>query len=126
MTKKATNVMLNLIVAGNKFKIPDVPLPFGLKIAQVHSQANRVPVTEAALVMITALSDRPATVVMYVAVLKALADKLGHAATIADIAEAFPMGFPTEEALHRVWVEQKRHPHPSSGSDNWLDYAESW
>ncbi len=128
MSESATETMLTLIVAGDAFRIPaGVELPLGLKIAQKRAEAFGVPATDAALVMVAALCDRPGTVVMYVAVLAALAARLGRAATVSDLAEAFPVGFPKDVALYRVWDAQTRvGPDRPSGSDNWLDYPEAW
>lgn len=125
MTDEQTKVMLNLIVAGDKYAIPDIKeLPLGLRIAKSRTMACGVPTTDAALVMITALCDRPGNIVMYCAVLKTLADRLGRAATISDICDAFPIGFPGDTEMTTIWDRQKNHD--GHGSDNWLDRAEAW
>ena len=46
------------------------------------------------------------------------------AITVYRLADSFPMGFPTDEAIHEAWDAQKGEP--GSGIDNRLDRSEAW
>lgn len=85
------------------------------------------PVNIYAKLFMSAVVTNPGDCVLYVAALKALSEKHGGAEiTMAILAAGFPIGFPSRETLSQIWDGQKRHPHPSWGMDNWLDYPEAW
>lgn len=124
MDNSSTETMPRLVVAGPAFKLPDTAMPLAIQIAKTRLAAFNVPASDAAIVMIAQLCDRPGTIVLYCAALKVLADRLGRAATVSDLCEAFPMGFPDDEALTAIWDAQKVRD--GKGPDNWLDRAEAW
>lgn len=125
MDRTTSELMLKLIVAADTFSLPtDRDLPLGIQIAQRRAEVFGFPVTDAALLMVGQLCDRPGNIVLYCAVLKTLADRLGRAATISDLCEAFPWGFPDNDALTAIWDRQKARD--GNGPDNWLDRAEAW
>lgn len=125
MSKDETNIMVNLIMSRGSFKFkPEDDLPFSVKVALAHLSAHNVLYTDETVLMVSALCDRPGTVVMYCAVLKALEKKNGRAATLDDLCKEFPMGFPTEDALHSIWERQKARD--GQYPDNFLDRSSAW
>lgn len=73
-------------------------------------------------------SDRPAVVVMWAYTLNEIFVKTGKPVTMAALTDAFRMGFPTEDELHRVWKAQKveRPAGVPFAPDNGVDYFENW
>lgn len=67
-----------------------------------------------AKVLLTLIADRPGTIVMYLCYLKSKQDP-GTEFTCEQLARTFPMGFPTDKALEKLWDSQK------VGGDNLLD-----
>lgn len=69
--------------------------------------------------------DRPGIATLYAAALAAIHHENGRVDfnKLAGM-NAFGMGFPNEEGLHKVWEEQKIMNH-GSGSDNMLDYSQT-
>lgn len=125
MTLEETKILITL-VSRPDFTIPwdEGMVPQACGIARAHATVRGVEITDQNYLMIAAICDRPGTVVMYVAAMAALNAKLGHTATLTDLCEAFPVGFPTEEALTKIWDGQKVHD--GNGPDNWLDRDEAW
>ena len=125
MNDLTSKVMLQLILAGEEFTFPSEPeLPFIVAVAKKRCEHHAIPASDGALLMIAQLCDRPGTVVMYCAVLKALATKLNRAVQVPDLCDAFPMGFPNNDDLITVWDQQKVHD--GAGPNNALDRASAW
>lgn len=70
------------------------------------------------LVFVRFLCSNPGTAVMWVHALKRLELKQGVTVNMEVLAHAFPMGFPTDAALHKLWDEQKGL---GEAKDNYLD-----
>lgn len=112
---------------------PDVPLPFGMQILQKRLAHHGVRAENRVMMLVTFLCDRPGTIVLYAAAIKAIAAKKTEPGpvTFNEFVEAFAIGFPTDEELNRIWDSQKvQHGDPGSDgvqrSDNWLDRDEAW
>lgn len=66
-------------------------------------------------------SDRVGVAVLYAAAIAAIYLKVKHVVTMDDLVEYFPMGFPVEEELHKIWIAQKL-----SGDMNSVDMKAAW
>lgn len=130
MTEEESMVMISLIQMQQDLPPldgEDKP-PLAYQIADERLAFHNVPVERRVLLMIASLCDRPGTVVLYCAAVKAIAMKVlageGKPVTFSHFIEAFPMGFPTEEELHRIWEAQKVHD--DQPGDNWIDRPAAW
>lgn len=76
--------------------------------------------TQSVRVFITTLAKGPGDLVMYVYALKWKADKEGvTTVSMNELANWFPLGFPSDEQLHTAWDAQKR---PWAPLGNMLDF----
>lgn len=97
-------------------------------ILQKRLDWAQVKASPTAVFFCAALCDRPGTLVLYAAALKALSIRLNKGAdeelTLRDVVTSgFPMGVPTEEEMHRIWEGQKAR---GERPDNWLDHQAAW
>lgn len=101
-------------------------IPFAARVAEQRLQAAGIPVERRVLIMIAALAETPGVAVLYAAAAKAIYDRTKSLVTLRDFAdtEAFGMGFPSDEALHKIWDGQKGQG--DEKVDNWLDRKEAW
>jgi hypothetical protein len=72
------------------------------------------------------ISDRPGKVVMWAHTLNEMFVKLGRKVTLADWADAFPMGVPTDDEYARVWELQKLSSPARGMTDNCIDNFANW
>lgn len=134
MDRNEAKVLASLILMRRDFdqdKLLDEAKPMAYEIAKKRLDAFGVPVEARVCLMIAALSDRPGTAVLYCAAVKAIAAGKGNGepVSIEEFAMSFPMGFPTEGELQRIWNGQKTMRDPALGalqSDNSLDRKEAW
>ena len=101
--------------------------PTGARIAKAKLEWAGVPTTAGLCWAISAMSDRPGTVVLYCAAVKAIHDNVQRKVTIDDFFKndsAFADGFVADTEVERIWDTQKVHD--GKGPDNWLDRKEAW
>lgn len=132
MTREESEIMVGLISAqwhlenanGKPFTMPDEEKSTAFKIIEARLRFGGTEVDDATMTMAGYLSDRAGVAVMYAAAIRAIYEKLKRKITIRDFIDAFPWGFPTEEAMHKVWLSQKIE-NVEHGPDNWLD-RDTW
>jgi hypothetical protein len=119
-------------------KILEEDSPFSAIIISRLQWATGLPweriVGPEALMMISSLrtSDRPGNAVMWAYTLLFLRADEGEPVTIDLLSQRFPVGFPTAEAMHAVWDQQKVFNHKDEAavhpalSDNMLDRPPWW
>jgi hypothetical protein len=126
MDKDEATSLAMLALTPSEKPLPEKGVPLAVKIAQTRLAYHKVGCSPRVLLMIGILCDRPGTVMLYVAAIKALSARNGNQpVTFIQFIEGFPNGFPTEKELHRIWLGQKVTD-GSPGSDNWIDRAEAW
>lgn len=76
------------------------------------------------VLFLASLCTTPGEAVLWAWSLFRATAKADKAIKVYDLADSFPMGFPTEEAIHEAWDAQKGEP--GSGIDNRLDREEAW
>lgn len=81
-----------------------------------------------ALTFLLTLTDRVGIAVFWAYTAFDYFRKNGSALTMARLADCYPVGFPTEQAIHDLWDEQKvgRGERQAGFSDNKIDSAEAW
>jgi hypothetical protein len=105
----------------------DAEPPFSYQVLAGRLDMAKVPYEPFAAMFLASCSDRPGTAVLYAAVIAALAAKKnGERVSLTDLTslDAFGMGVPDEDALHKVWEGQKIND--GKGPDNMLDRKEAW
>jgi hypothetical protein len=103
---------------------PDKEKPFQLQLLEKrleHCFTFKIPQGGLRL-FIASLGESAGGVVMYLTYLQYKCKHLGVKELDWDVfsMQIFPMGFPSEEARHKVWLGQKIKS--KSGSDNLVDY----
>lgn len=99
---------------------------FSYKLMSKRLKMAKVPVSIWALLFLTTLCNSPGKLVMYAYVCCIIFKKNGRGVTIQDLAEEFPVGFPTEDATRECWDSQKGLEHGIKNVDNLLDTREPW
>lgn len=101
-------------------------MPFGVELMMKRLAvfAPSLAVREPVLLFLVSISDSPGQVVMWAFYLVRRTRQLGRAISIDDIAQDFPLGFPTTDAMSELWDEQKGAP--ATRIDNRLDQIEEW
>ena len=98
-----------------------VKASFLYRVGEKRAQYAGLVITPACLALLSYLCDSPGGMVMYIHALRYLQLR-GNLESIGmnELAQQFPMGFPTQEALHTLWDAQKAHTFCFKG-DNLLD-----
>ena len=134
MTKEESEIFLRLIMIENDGSMPNLEetgdeLPFSMKlIKRLLKSRFTFGMTEPLQLMMSQTSRSAGNVVMYLTYLQYQAKKLDkRTLSIEDLANIFPMGFPTDAVLTDIWDSQKvkRSQENPNGSDNLLDYQEA-
>ena len=131
MTLETTELFMRLIMIEKDGSMPNLEetgdeLPFSVKLIK-NSLRNRFSfgMTEPLQLMLAQLSGSAGNVIMYLTYLQYQAKKLDkRELSIEDLANIFPLGFPTDSALQDIWDSQKvkRSQVNPLGSSNLLDY----
>lgn len=87
------------------------------KVTQKRADLYQLKYTVPMLAFVCTMCDTPCKAVMWVHALKRLEQKKGLV-TLGVLVQAFPMGFPTSEALYKMWEAQKGL---NGTKDNYLD-----
>ena len=89
---------------------------------------KRVQVSLCTLLFLACTIDRPGVAVQWAYALTRMYDRKGGVINVQDLADAFPNGFPTEEAKSEIWDDQKgsRHKMETPFGGNILDMKEAW
>lgn len=98
--------------------VADLKDHFGWNVIQKRADFYKLKYTIPMLAFVCTLCDSPGKAVMWVHALKRLELKQGVTVNMEVLAHAFPMGFPTDAALHKLWDEQKGL---GEAKDNYLD-----
>lgn len=121
-----------LIIEHNKMELPpEIAETFQFQVMKKRLESHYViPVANAyAMAVLALMAENVGSVVMYAGALAAMYAERKEVITIKTIAEHyFPMGFPTEEELDRIWDMQKIPLQPTStvSTDNAIDLPDSW
>lgn len=78
-----------------------------------------------AIFVIMLSGGSPGKIVMWAYTINRLYQRKRDMVTMDDLAHAFPIGFPTEQAEHELWDAQKARRHGQEG-DNMVDKIETW
>jgi hypothetical protein len=123
MSREQTEVFLSLIMMEQKrAPMPEEALGFQYKVAAKRAAALGLDINPYALMMICILSNSVGNVVMYVTALTRYYHRVKQPIDTRLLAEAFPVGFPTSDELHRLWDEQKGG-YLDQRFDNLLDWC---
>ncbi len=120
MTTEEGLVVLSAMARKDNEDLKDM---FNMKVFSSRAKHHKIDINDQASVALAFLSDRVGTVVMYVAVAKYLNVSLGRRVNVFDVMDVFQGSLPTEEALNRIWEDQKIN---DGGGDNTLDRPEAW
>lgn len=88
-------------------------------------KSHKVEVSLPVGLFVTLNSTTPGEIVLWAYTLHCLQKKNGRPVGMAELSEAFPVGFPVEDAVHDIWDNQKGFVH-NVQVDNMLDHAEYW
>jgi len=115
MSKEMSEIFLRMMFMEQeqqKVKIPQIQSQFLYQIIDKRANYIGLELSEPAKIFLMFETKSPGTAVMY---LYALRSKF-TSVTMGNIADMFPMGFPTEPTLHKIWEKQK-----DPKGDNYLD-----
>lgn len=110
----------------------DAAIPEDYDGAQAHNivqqrlNAAGADVSRWVVAFVVTMAPGPGDCVLWAHALKKLGDKIGRRVDMAELAEAFPMGFPTEEERRSCWDSQKGYNMGLENVDNYLDTKEAW
>lgn len=86
----------------------------------------KVPVSLGLGIFIAYMCKTPGIAVLWAYTLKKMHQKHDKMLTTTELSYSFPLGFPTEDAMHEIWEGQKGHAHGLE-CDNILDSSlEVW
>lgn len=115
MDDEMTRIFLAVTMAEMKNgDVPSLEDQFLYKVLDKRAEFIGLKLNKYIKVLLTLLSRSPGVVVMYLYYLKSKQHP-GTELTVEQIARTFPMGFPTEKALEKLWDSQK------IGGSNLLD-----
>jgi len=130
MDKKTTGMLMECIITDMNKQIE-----FDEETAKEHPMMNllykrlrwaKVPVSLPLGLFIASISKTPGVAVMWTYTLKKMHQKYNKMLTTTELSYCFPMGFPTEDAMHEIWQGQKGETHGLK-CDNILDSSlEVW
>ena len=111
MTKDVSMIFIGsmmLELQGQVQKDPELSTFFVYKLLDKRAEFCGLDISEPAKEVLCAISGNPGTVVMYLYALRYWQlTNYNKQITLAQLAEIFPIGFPTEDALHTAWDAQK-------------------
>jgi hypothetical protein len=132
MTKDEQEIMVKVMLAENEGKgdellnIPKEEIPTSVGFIRKSLKGRfTFEMNDAAQLMLAQIVKSFGEGIMYLTYLQYQAKKLNkRKLTVNDLATIFPMGFPTDGELHKIWDSQKvkRSDGNINGSDNLLDY----
>lgn len=130
MTHEEAEIMLQLLLLKDFTVEEGEDAGRAFAMARLRLRHHKVDVHDRAILMAASLCDRPGPLMLYCAALKAIAVYNDRQVSLDDFINSFPMGFPIEAELHRIWDMQKRSGKDRKASpmisDNWLDADEAW
>lgn len=103
---------------GAKGLAADLSKDFLWNVIQKRADLYKLKYTIPMLVFVRFLCTTPGTAVMWVHALLRLQQKTKEKITTTSLAVAFPVGFPTEDTLQKLWDAQKGI---GGAKDNYLD-----
>lgn len=128
LTDSQSEVLINLILDKEKInaiEIEEKPFLYQLlekRIEKLHNYKIEV----SAMIYLTSILKSPGNVVMYCWYLQYQSKiKNIKTFTIDDLVNIFPIGFPSNDELKKVWDMQKIIRPSMEYSDNLLDYKEA-
>ena len=130
MTEDEQEIMVKVMFAENAGKgdellnVPKEEIPTSVEFLRKSLKGRfTFEMNDAATLMIAQVIKSFGEGVMYLTYLQYRAKEWGKKKlTINDLAQIFPMGFPTDSALRDIWDMQKVKREKSGQSDNLLDY----
>lgn len=135
MSDANAEMLMKLLLAKGHIKkltdIPDEGKPFIYQMLEKRIQhCFTFKVEDPRLILFLAMiTETPGTAVMYLAFIQYWCKQTGvQMLDLETFCERiFPMGFPSEDDLHKLWDEQKvKREKGNGGSDNLLDYATAY
>jgi hypothetical protein len=127
MDNETSEIFVKLILSkDSQYEIPDNEKPFLYRIMENRiSVVHDYKVDDRVLLFLSFICPSAGVGVMYCWYLQYEAFKRGiDIITFEIFADIFGSGFPSEDALHKLWDEQKVK-RQEMGSDNLLDYAKA-
>jgi hypothetical protein len=122
-----TEMLVKLSLSKNmSYAIPEGEKPFLYKLMEKRiSVIHDFELDERTLVFLCCICKSAGVCVMYAWYLQYESQKRNmKEISLEYFCEIFPMGFPSDDDLHRLWVEQKVNS-KGLGSDNLLDYPQA-
>lgn len=122
-----SEMLVKLILSKNmSYSIPEGEKPFLYKLMEKRiSVIHDFELDERTLVFLCCICKSAGVCVMYVWYLQYESKKRNmKQISLENFCEIFPMGFPSEDDLHRLWDSQKVS-RKEMGSDNLLDYTQA-
>lgn len=121
MTEDETNLLVNVSMMETHNKtFEDHEAGHFFEIMQKRLEAYNIHCNRYAMLLLSALCNTPAEVVLYTHAVACLNKKLGREVNITDVCFAFAKGFPNTEQKLEAWRDQK-----GSGG-NVLDQSDTW
>jgi hypothetical protein len=126
MDEENSEFLIKLLLADREFELPEEEKPFLVKLIEKRLKYGMTyKIKDSRLILFLAILARNAgSAVMYMTYLQYWCKKK-HVIEI-DLnrfcEEIFPMGFPSEDDLHKIWDGQKVMRESSGASDNLVDY----
>lgn len=125
MSDELSKMMITLLFSKKEISIPEKEKPFLLKVIETrikHSFTFTILDIRLSF-FLCVLSQTPGTAIMYLTYLQYWAKNHQlKVITFDDFCkDIFPMGFPSDEDLHQLWISIKVK-RENGGSDNLLDY----
>lgn len=96
----------------------DLSKDFLWNVLQKRADVYKLKYTVPMLAFVRFITDSPGKAVMWVHALKRLEQNIKGEVSMTTLAYAFPIGFPTDAALSKLWDEQKGI---GGAVDNYLD-----
>jgi len=131
MDKDLFETFIMLIMAKDKkFEIPEKEKPFIYQVIEKRiKHCYTFKTNDPRLIMfLSALAVKPGTAILYLWYLQYWCKKNSVKEIDLDIfgTRIFPLGFPSEETMHKIWDSQKvNRDSATGGSDNLVDYNDA-
>lgn len=107
-----------MMVDGEPVDIPQIKEEFLFKVIDSRAKYLGLDMTDSAKIFLMFLCQSPGNVVMYLCALRTKAQKVD----MSVLTNYFPMGFPNEESMGRLWDLQKGYVNDEK-VDNCLDHV---
>lgn len=123
MDQDMSSLMIQLMISGVR-KMTDDEKPFLYQLIEKRVKACFSYTIEDKLILFLCfIAKSPGAAVMYLWYLQMVSRDRGiKHMTLSELCNIFPIGFPSDKALHSVWNSQKVS---WRGSDNMVDHAEA-